>query len=487
VEFRLVEFLSFRSSGACFLIPAFIVGNGSSTLAQVANEHGKIIDFRPIEAEQYHREFSVPLGEVRSIGSPALFAVRLVDGGLLHGDFVTLRTRLAKIDLEVFGSPFFNVDAYGFIGNRAERHRAAGAASVLLADERIAREWRGLEAVSSAFGLQRTRQKAPEAVPASDLKERYRYLVDHFGAEHWVRRWTRAWRDHQDRGFLRELALKWLASPFAKEKASGVIPLLLLERPIEERVVDAALGWLERAPWPTPWGVVWDAVFGLAEDEGHYRNIGPNLLNDAREFLLRFGGDVPGARWGMAWSKLRARIDDEQWLLDRALEMMPYYEADSGFQKRVLARIFRDQRDDRHFDEEIVVPWLDRVPVSNTWITTFVQYRHALTPSIIQKALVFIRSGNNRFAAWPMLWRALEPYESRSVLDDAATGWLGAVATRTRAWPGIMLEMLHRRPHDLRLLALADEYAERASNRSLAYGIWAMADGARRRHSVIAS
>ncbi len=233
------------------------------------------------------------------------------------------------------------------------------------------------------------------------------------------------------------------------------------------------------------WGVVWSAIFGLSTSEqDRYPALRETLIRDAFNYLERTDREVDPARWAVIWSKLQKLMGDSQPLVDLALHAMPRFEAETSFQKRVLVQLFHDHQDDRHFDEEIVVPWLERVAVTNTWITTFALYRHALTEAAVEKGKQFLRSGDNRFGSWPILWRILQRYEDGKILDDAAIAWLHAVSPKTKAWPALLLEMLERRPSDKVLFDLANRYVELGWNGPMPDAVRAVAEAADRRSSV---
>jgi len=424
------------------------------TFAQVTNEQGLIDDFRPIESGKYYAELNVPMGLTRRVGEASLFAVRLSDGSLSHGDYQTLRQQLASIDLHTLGAPFFNIDAYSFIGNREKKALAAELAGHLFADQRITQEWRKLETASTAIGL--TPARVNEKYAAAELTRtppEFAFLTDYFDDEMWTLRWAKLWKARQDRAFLKDIALQWLETPSATEKASGVILILLSDHPVDTQCIGAALHWLNGAHWPAPWSQVWDRLHQLSETT--FQDLSQTLTNSTLYYLQHGHQGIAPGKWPMAWSKLYRQGYNRSLLVDLALDRLPVFETYISFQRRVLTPLFRDLSDARHFKDEVILPWLERVEVSNTWIATFIDYASEAPKSVIEKAKRFIQRGDAPHAQWHLLWRSLHQFEDPALLDSAALRWLSLTDQSLKAWPQVLLDMLKRRPTDPELKKLA--------------------------------
>jgi hypothetical protein len=151
--YRLNGLLSFRETGAAFLLPFFTTGGSNKVFVQEVDNRGCITRFHQVDADNYYSTLHVTPDIIRRAGEEGVFAARLRNGSIHLGNFQELRGKLAAIDLEQLGSPFFNVDALAFIGDLSARDRAVVAASKLFRNANVRHEWRRLEVHGRVAGL----------------------------------------------------------------------------------------------------------------------------------------------------------------------------------------------------------------------------------------------------------------------------------------------------------------------------------------------
>lgn len=159
--FVLSGFASFRPTGASFLIPIFFSTNSNDTFTHDLSDAGAIEQFRRIDVSNYHIDWRAS-ETMREVGGPGIFAVRFKDGRLLAGSFEELSDAVRTVDLRVHGSPFFNVDAYAFLGDLSARSEAIEAAAQLFGDNDMARAWANREKLVRSTRLDRNFSFAAE-------------------------------------------------------------------------------------------------------------------------------------------------------------------------------------------------------------------------------------------------------------------------------------------------------------------------------------
>jgi hypothetical protein len=131
MDYELTGFLSFRPSGACFMIPIFSISSSNNAYAQDVDDGGNIRNFHAIEHSHYFFEAQTSAGLARKERQEGIFAVRLAGGRLLWGARQNFLKKLQSVDFATEGSPFFNIDAMGLLSEVDKRREAINVARSL--------------------------------------------------------------------------------------------------------------------------------------------------------------------------------------------------------------------------------------------------------------------------------------------------------------------------------------------------------------------
>ena len=456
--YRLSGLLSFRRTGAAFLIPCFAPDQSNEAFAQEVDEQGRIGRFLPIDVDRYASDPTVLPPLHREPGDDGVFAVRLSDGQVLIGGFDEVRRRLSGVDLEQMGSPFFNVDALAFIGDLPARDAAVEKASHQFRSARIAREWRRLESRGRIAGLARITSPSAEPDPKlTDLE-----WLDRYGAsEDWPKRWLQAWSNPEARGELKRLAERELDLQNSPGDLGPVLQALVTDDLFNAHFLRRMVQWLGLHRYGRSWFATWTfarrRLNMIGDDDDRTGMIRMALDALARSRNAPVG--LPPADWARLWTYVFRipRIDRRQ-LVSLGLAMDKRYFRDQFFQQKVLATIAKRRRDRV---EEVLVPWLLQAPVHNGWIAVYVNLDPARLPMELKHlAVEFLAYGNVRYRGWRTLWTSMRNDPGLNApFDEFARRWLHLASPTLKAWPEVLAQMLQLYPQDRDIRELAYKWA----------------------------
>lgn len=361
------------------------------------------------------------------------------------------------VDLERFGSPFFNIDALAFIGDLAGRDTAVEKASRKFQTEEIAREWRRLEARGRVAGLSRPAELAPE--PPSTLSP-LEWLERYFETEDWPKRWLGAWTETESRNELKHLGQRRLEVLGLPGDIGPVIQVLLTDAPFNDQLYEPSLRWLSHHHNNRSWFTTWDMIRRkiILADLEFLPNQVLSVGLDALHRAARLPHLMQPADWARLWSRLfSTRGDQRHHLVGLALGLERVFFDDPIFQQKVLWTIAKRRRERV---EKALTPWLLSTSIDNGWIGVYVRLDQGRIPiELKHQAVEFLAYGDVRYKGWRTLWTTMRKDPLLNApFDEFAHRWLHRASRHLTAWPEVLADMVQLHPHSKELRDLATSW-----------------------------
>ncbi|CAL4868259.1 hypothetical protein MMA231_02534 [Asticcacaulis sp. MM231] len=374
-------------------------------------------------------------------GDAAHFAVRLKDGSILNGTAMDLARLLRQVNLRKLGTPFFNVDAYTFIGDAMKRTKAVEAAASLFKNRNVRRSWKRRELSSPLLGLQRSRTGRTTGASETEQIQRLRSTFhDRMWSVYWSNTWNST-RDEYLRRTLEDIASEWLADFWGRHKPELVLVPLLFNSHSYARFFDLSLSALSGRRYSSNWVQIW-SLLGKATRK-RFLKAAPALAKLGTEFLRdAIIAKTKGVRissWAQVFRGMVNEVGLTSELAHLGLQQMGAHHNDFGFQKNVLNLIFWDPQssDIWNGDRE---RFLELADISNFWITVF---NATAQPSafVVSKSIEYLKNGNPMLSNWPSLWRACGVYLGSKEHQQIAKAWLLKNTSQMKSWPEVVLEI----------------------------------------------